>query len=222
MFEVQAAKTPHATAIASSGLSLTYRQLNRRANQVAHSLRRLGVAPEDRVAIRLERGFDLTAALLGVLKAGAAVVPLTHSWPRARVSRLLADVEPRVLIADARESGVGPVPVNLPGVTVASNLAAVIYTSGSTCVPPGGARSGNGRQCGHVRHAMLDAAAPQSRRIVRVEFRVNLAEVEAGILACTRASAVAVTVFETGEYGQELAPTWKRKRRRRRGTSGER
>jgi non-ribosomal peptide synthetase component F len=84
-FEAQAPKTPHAIAIASSGLSLTYWQINRRTNQVARSHRRLGVAPEDRVAIRLEPGFDLAVALLGVLKAG----------PAGKNPRVLGSTSPR-------------------------------------------------------------------------------------------------------------------------------
>ena len=82
LFEEQVLKTPHATAVVFEDESLSYDELNRRANQLAHYLHQLGVRPDDRVAICVERGLEMIVALLAVLKAGGAYVPL-----RSRLSR---------------------------------------------------------------------------------------------------------------------------------------
>src|SRR5215470_3527004 len=76
LFEEQVERTPEAVAVAHAGTTLTYRELNQRANQLAHYLRRLGVGPDTLVGLGLERGLEMAVALLGILKAGGAYVPL--------------------------------------------------------------------------------------------------------------------------------------------------
>ncbi|MFZ2407662.1 MAG: amino acid adenylation domain-containing protein [Methylobacter sp.] len=164
LFEQQAEKTPEACALVYEGQTIGYDQLNRRANRLAHHLRALGVRCEDRVAICLERGFEMVAGLLAVLKAGAAYVPLDPDYPSERLEYMFGDCSPAALITqtgllarlpaadegqmpvivlDDRESiraidrqpGHNPDPVAL-GLTP-SHLAYVIYTSGSTGWPKG-------------------------------------------------------------------------------------
>ncbi len=101
LFAAQAARTPEAVALVSADGSLTYGELNARANRLAHSLRRLGVGPEVRVAVALPRGLDLVASLLAVLKAGGAYVPLDPGYPPERLSLVLEDSEASLLLTTA-------------------------------------------------------------------------------------------------------------------------
>ncbi|MEA2599254.1 MAG: hypothetical protein QOF89_246, partial [Acidobacteriota bacterium] len=133
----QASRTPDAVAVVFGGESLTYRQLDRRANGLALRLLELGVGPEVRVGIALERSLEMVVALLGVLKAGGSYVPLDPSYPAERLAFMREDAGlAEVLteeslheipeVARAPRSGVG-----------ADNAAYVIYTSGSTGRPKG-------------------------------------------------------------------------------------
>ncbi|HEY4575449.1 MAG TPA: amino acid adenylation domain-containing protein, partial [Thermoanaerobaculia bacterium] len=154
LFEATAAERPGAVAVAREGESLTYAELNARANRLAHHLRRLGVGPESLVAVCLERTLDLPAALLGVLKAGGAYVPLDPTYPAERLAWVLADSRARVVLTQSSlqaalpglgdrtmaldradlsgESAANPQPLGGP-----ESLAYVIYTSGSTGRPKG-------------------------------------------------------------------------------------
>jgi amino acid adenylation domain-containing protein len=154
LVEEQVARTPDAVALVFGDASLTYRELDARANRVSHRLRGFGVGPEARVAVAMERGLELLPAILGVLKAGGAYVPLDPGYPPERLAYMLADSAAPVLLTQARLAGALPVP---PGVAVveidadgddgpaervesgagARNLAYVIYTSGSTGRPKG-------------------------------------------------------------------------------------
>ena len=80
------------------GKQLTYRELNRRANQLAHYLRRLGIGPEKLVGICIERSIEMVIGLLGILKAGGAYVPLDPSYPRERLAFMLDDSQCSVLL----------------------------------------------------------------------------------------------------------------------------
>jgi len=154
--EEHARLRPDATAVRSGSASLTYGELNRRANQLARRLRRLGVGPEAIVGICLDRSVEMVIALLGILKSGAAYLPLDPSYPKTRLAFMLDEAQVRVLVtqqalipqlpdssaqriyldSDAEDlmceseqdpaSGVAP-----------ENLAYVIYTSGSTGKPKG-------------------------------------------------------------------------------------
>ncbi|MCC7416299.1 MAG: amino acid adenylation domain-containing protein [Acidobacteria bacterium] len=98
LFEQQAQRTPDAVAVEFHGLQLTYAQLNAKANQLAHCLRGLGIGPDDRVAIAVERCLGLTVCILGVLKAGAAYVPIDVSYPAERLTYMLADSRAKALV----------------------------------------------------------------------------------------------------------------------------
>ncbi|WP_186029602.1 AMP-binding protein, partial [Burkholderia gladioli] len=91
LFEAQAARTPEAVALVAEDGTLSFDGLNRRANQVAHRLLALGARPDDRVAICTERSVDMVAGLLGILKSGAAYVPIDPSYPDERIAYMLAD-----------------------------------------------------------------------------------------------------------------------------------
>ncbi|HEX6435453.1 MAG TPA: amino acid adenylation domain-containing protein, partial [Gemmatimonadales bacterium] len=149
----QAAATGPALAVVDERSSLTYRALDQRANQLAHHLRRLGVGPEVRVGVCLERSVDLIIGLLAVLKAGGAYVPLDPSYPRERLEFMLRDSSADVLLTQSGLSLPDPgIPVlcldsenwteeaaATPPVTdvCPDNLAYVMYTSGSTGRPKG-------------------------------------------------------------------------------------
>ncbi|MHB8524061.1 MAG: amino acid adenylation domain-containing protein, partial [Limisphaerales bacterium] len=155
-FEAQAAKTPDALAVASANGRLSYGELNRRANELAHHLQRWVRQPGDLVGVFMERSVDMVVALLAIFKAGAAYVPLDPTHPKDRIAFLVGDAGPVVLLTQQTLSGklpTGPVPIlcldadtwtapsespSNPAIEVtASDLAYVIYTSGSTGVPKG-------------------------------------------------------------------------------------
>ncbi len=156
LFEAQVAASAEATAIICEEERLSYEELNRRANQVAHYLRGLGVGPEVVTGVCLERGVALVVALLGVLKAGGVYLPLDPSYPRERLEFMLADAEAAVLWTERRWAGMfgdsraqivcadeieasvesGSL-ANPAGETRPEQAAYVIYTSGSTGRPKG-------------------------------------------------------------------------------------
>jgi len=132
LVERQVDRTPDATAVLAGDRELTYRELDERANQVANALLANGIGRGDRVAVRLPRGPALVAALLGVLKSGAAYVPLDPSLPTARVDLLLADSGAKPLPDSGNAATTRPnVPVD------PEDIAYCIYTSGSTGRPKG-------------------------------------------------------------------------------------
>ena len=156
IFEHYALARPDAAAILSDTGSLSYAQLNMRANQLAHYLRTLGVQAEVPVAICLERTPELLVALLAILKAGGVYVPLDPASPAARLAIILGDVDARLILTERKFSDVlpreglrltyvdadadiiaGQSEANLPTTTTALNLAYIMYTSGSTGVPKG-------------------------------------------------------------------------------------
>ncbi|HEY8207243.1 MAG TPA: amino acid adenylation domain-containing protein [Myxococcaceae bacterium] len=148
LFAAQARRTPDAVALELDGAQLTYGQLHRRAHQLAHHLRALGVGPETIVGICAERSFDLVAGILGVLEAGAAYLPLDPSYPPDRLALMVREAAPPLVLAQEgmesllppevrkvrldAEGPEGPLPDGSP-----DGLAYVIYTSGSTGRPKG-------------------------------------------------------------------------------------
>src|SRR5215467_4169657 len=98
LFEEQVKKTPKAEAVVFEDASLSYEELNRRANRLAHYLRELGVKPDERVAICVERGLEMVVGLLGILKAGGAYVPLDPEYPAERLRYMLEDSGPVALL----------------------------------------------------------------------------------------------------------------------------
>jgi amino acid adenylation domain-containing protein len=156
MFDEQAARRPDAVAVVYEQESLTYAQLNSRANQLAHHLRSLGVGPEVRVGMCLERSLEMVVAWLGILKAGGAYVPLEPTHPPGHLDFMLQDGDVHVVLTQQRLlerfSDYGGAVVCLdtgwrmiaqeqesapPDHARPENLAYVIYTSGSTGKPKG-------------------------------------------------------------------------------------
>jgi amino acid adenylation domain-containing protein len=102
LFEEQAAARPDAVAVVWDGGALTYGELDRQAGRIARRLRRLGVGPESRVALYLERSAEMVAAVLGILKAGGAYLPIDLSYPRERLELLLEDAAPVAVVGTTR------------------------------------------------------------------------------------------------------------------------
>jgi natural product biosynthesis luciferase-like monooxygenase protein len=102
LVEARAELAPDAVAVVFEDQQLTYRQLNRRANQLAHRLRRLSVGPETRVGIYMERSLDMIVGLLGILKAGAAYLPLDPTYPKERLAFMVEDAEAAVLLTQSK------------------------------------------------------------------------------------------------------------------------
>ena len=102
LFETQVAKTPDAIAVVFADQRLTYWELNSRANQLAHYLRKLGVGPETLVGICMERSMEMIVGLLGILKAGGAYVPLDPIYPKERLAFMLEDSRAPFLLTQAR------------------------------------------------------------------------------------------------------------------------
>jgi amino acid adenylation domain-containing protein len=156
VFAQQAARTPAAVALIADDMSITYGALERRANQLAHYLRTLGVGPEVLVGLSVARSCDMVVGLLGILKAGGAYVPLDPTYPQERLAFMLEDAQLTVVVTQEyfRErlpaSGVTLVCLDTAWPTIAAynetapesgttpaHLAAVLYTSGSTGQPKG-------------------------------------------------------------------------------------
>ncbi|MBV9773241.1 MAG: amino acid adenylation domain-containing protein, partial [Gemmatimonadetes bacterium] len=156
LFEARVERAPDAVALVSGGEALTYRELNERANRLAHHLVGLEVGPDARVALCLERGPEMVTALMGILKAGGAYVPLDPAYPAERLAYMLADSAARVLVTQASladrlpADGIRVVRVDTDAARIAresstypwvpvgpDNLAYVVYTSGSTGRPKG-------------------------------------------------------------------------------------
>ncbi|MEW6737531.1 MAG: amino acid adenylation domain-containing protein, partial [Acidobacteriota bacterium] len=161
LFEAQVRHQPDAVAVVFEETRLTYRTLNARANQLAHYLRSIGIKPETRIAICLERSVDMIVSVLAVLKAGAAYVPLDPAYPRERLMLMLEDAQAALLITQQSVIKTLPMAVasiftmpifsidadyqlltdkseeNLVTNITQQNLAYVIYTSGSTGKPRG-------------------------------------------------------------------------------------
>jgi amino acid adenylation domain-containing protein len=154
LFEEQVQNTPDAAAVVCEDQSLTYGELNRRANRLAHHLTSLGVGPGSTVGVLVERSPEMIVALLATLKAGGAYVPLEPSYPKARLAHILEDTRTKVVLTQDRLARRLPRrkltvvrldPANLgsereenPACQItAGNLAYVMYTSGSTGRPKG-------------------------------------------------------------------------------------
>jgi amino acid adenylation domain-containing protein len=156
LFEAQVEQTPAAIAVEFQGESLTYRQLNQRANQLAHALRKRGVGPDTLVGICVHRSFEMLVGMLGVLKAGGAYVPLDPANPADRLAFMIEDAGLSLVLTQDRLAGeiafsgadvlcldrdwaaiAVESEANLALIVGPTNLAYVIYTSGSTGNPKG-------------------------------------------------------------------------------------
>jgi amino acid adenylation domain-containing protein/FkbH-like protein/non-ribosomal peptide synthase protein (TIGR01720 family) len=156
LFEEQVERTPNHVAVVFENESLTYRELNNRANQLAHYLQELGVKPDTLVGICVERSLEMIVGILGILKAGGAYVPLDPEYPQQRLSFMLEDTQVKVLLTQEHlveqlpkyeanllmlekicEKIEQNSPDNLSNALTPFNLANVIYTSGTTGKPKG-------------------------------------------------------------------------------------
>lgn len=154
LFASKVAKNPESSAVIAGAISYSYGELDSKSNQVAHALQQMGVRSETLVGVCLERHAGLPIALLGILKAGAAYVPLDPSFPQDRLSYMLADSgasvivteaslavpasSAKVLLLDAEATTVAQQPETTPEIAIEKeSLAYVIYTSGSTGRPKG-------------------------------------------------------------------------------------
>ncbi len=204
LFAAQAARTPEAIALSypERNTKLTYRELERRSNQLAHTLRKLGIGPDTPVALSVPRSPEMAVAVLGVLKAGGAYLPLDPAYPQARLAFMLADAGAPVLLTlqesaeqlppfaghkiciDTEWEAIAAEPdTPLPGTVALENLAYIIYTSGSTGRPKGVA----------MRHAPL----------------VNLIEWQARATALNRAERTLQFASLSFDVScQEMFSTW--------------
>ena len=185
-FKVQVARTPNAVALVFEDQALTYQDLNLRANKLAHHLEALGVGPEVRVGIYLERSLEMVVGLLGIIKAGGAYVPLDPAYPQERLTFILRDAQVPVLLTQQRlltglieprpavvcldtdwqriagESGTDPITTVAPG-----NLVYVMYTSGSTGIPKGVAVE-HQQLCNYLHGVLKRLALPNSASFATV------------------------------------------------------
>src|SRR5579864_8928753 len=210
LFEEQVQRTPNAIAAVFGMDSITYGELNARANQLAHHLIRLNVGPETLVGIFLKRSLELPVALLGILKAGGCYLPLDPEYPETRLSQMLTDAAPvvvlstdalaeclpgeaNVLIYDApdvrfaldREPAWNPSNAERKAMLFPSNAAYVIYTSGSTGTPKGVAIC-HSNVSGLLSWAISDLGAQRLSRVLAttsLNFDVSVFEIFAPLLA---------------------------------------
>lgn len=156
LFEAQVARTPDETAVRCGDRTLTYGQLNQRANQLARELRDRGVSPEDFVGLCVERSLEMIIGLMAILKAGGAYLPMDPTYPAERLALMVEDAEPRVILTQGSLLQQLPVhsaqcfcldadweavahhsPSDLKVAVQPHHLAYIIYTSGSTGRPKG-------------------------------------------------------------------------------------
>ena len=154
LIEDQVERTPEAPALIFESRRISYREVNARANRLAHYLRRVGVGPDVLVGVFAERSVEMVVALLGVMKAGGAYLPIDPACPKERLRAMLQDADPPVLLTQKRllvtlpEHDIHTIcldrdghmlasepATNPPAVTGGKNLAYAIYTSGSTGLP---------------------------------------------------------------------------------------
>lgn len=221
LFEAQVARTPDALALYSVQAQLTYRELNRRANQFAHYLQKLGVTPDTLVGIMLERSVEQIVALWGILKAGGAYLPLDPAYPGKRLGFMLEESHASLLVtrgelradlhgmarvidmehdadAIARESGENPTSAVRP-----NNLAYVIYTSGSTGQPKGVQIEHRGLCNTAIVQQQTFALKPGARMLqfASLNFDASIFEI---VMALTAGAALYLTPREAQMSGSGL------------------
>ncbi|MDH4582498.1 amino acid adenylation domain-containing protein, partial [Pseudomonas sp. BN415] len=209
-FEAQVARAPQAIALRQEGLRLSYAELNRRANQLAHRLQAAGIGPEVRVAVCLERGPQLLVALLAVLKAGGAYVPLDPEFPAERLRHMLADSRAPLLLSQSSlrdelhalgtdaecwwldQSNDDGAESNPAPLATGEHLAYVIYTSGSTGKPKGVAvrRAGLGNFLASM--AAAPGLAEEGRMLALTSLSFDIAALELYLPLVSGASVVLV------------------------------
>jgi amino acid adenylation domain-containing protein/non-ribosomal peptide synthase protein (TIGR01720 family) len=151
LFEEQVDKTPDNIAVVYDKQKLTYRELNEKANMLALRLREIGVKPDDFVGIATERSLEMIVGIYGIIKSGGAYVPMDPEYPEDRISYMISDCKPKVIVTYKADIKAGDIPIinlgdqkifkdkveNLEKVNKSRDLLYVIYTSGSTGKPKG-------------------------------------------------------------------------------------
>ena len=203
-FEQQVDRAPEATAMAFEGEQVSYLELNRKANQLAHYLKRLGVGPEVIVGIYLNRSVEMIISLLAVLKAGGSYLPMNPRDPKERLSFILSDTRASVVLSDAKLARTLPshnaklvrldadrdviaqqCVENPPAEALPDNLAYVIYTSGSTGKPKG-VKLTHGGLCNLVREQARSFGISARSRVLQFassSFDASTSEVFVTLLA---------------------------------------
>jgi len=210
LFEAQVERTPEGVAVVYEEEQLTYRELNRRANQLARYLRRRGIGPEEAVGIAVERSPEMIVGLLGILKSGGAYVPLDAGYPAERLAYMLEDAGPRVVLTQERlrdrlpETSAGVILLDRDWPEIAQedgmnltrsdagvssrNLAYVIYTSGSTGQPKGVMVEHRGLcNLAHARVAALDLH-PNDRLLQFASLSFDVCSSEVATALCSGAT----------------------------------
>jgi iturin family lipopeptide synthetase A len=211
IFEEQVERTPRAVAVVDEDRELSYEELNRRANQIAHYLRKLGVGPDVIVGLCMERSVEMVVGLLGVLKAGAAYMPLDPEYPAERLTYMLQDAQLKFLLTQERlqdifagftgsmicvdtqrlgkileESDANPDGSNVDP----ENLAYVLYTSGSTGRPKGVGMT-QGPLCNLVAWQLISNSGPhRTLQFTPLTFDVSFQEIFATL--CSGGSLVLI------------------------------
>ncbi len=216
LFEAQARRTPDAVALRFRGQSLTYSQLDVRANQLAHALRRRGVGPETRVALSVERSLELAVGLLGILKAGGAWVPVDPLLPRERLAFMLEDSGASVLVTqsallerfseahharaiclDSEKDALSRERTEAPVTGVEPcHLAYLLYTSGSTGTPKGTAVEHRGVANLVTQEAVAYGIGPDSRVLQFASLSFDLSVEEVFTTLCSGATLVQAPLEE--------------------------
>jgi amino acid adenylation domain-containing protein len=226
LFEAQVERTPDAIAVVFEGEQLTYGELNRRANQLAHHLRSLGVGPEVPVGIRMEHSLEVIVGLLGILKAGGAYLPLDPAYPKERTAFMIEDAQIPVLLVQERlmdglprhaakvvsldsdwkiiatESVENPVDS-----AIFESLAYVIYTSGSSGQPKGVLVS-HGSIVNHCRDIARYYELVASDRILQfasLSFDLSLEQILPTLLVGATLVLQAPKVWPIAEFNHVLA-----------------
>ncbi|MEU2565153.1 amino acid adenylation domain-containing protein, partial [Streptomyces longispororuber] len=197
LFERQAGLTPDAVAVTTEFQDLTYRELDERANRLAHELIRRGAGPETLVGLSLPRTADLVTALLGILKSGAAYVPIDPRYPSARLGHILSEARPQLILTDTDTESVLPADDSAPRLRLdeldlgggaadlpatgllPDNTAFVMYTSGSTGKPKGVAVTHRGVVNGVTRLAAVVGVEAGCRMLAgtSINFDVSVFEI---------------------------------------------
>ncbi len=226
LFEAQVERTPDSVAVVFETEQLTYGELNRRANQLAHRLRALGVGPEIVVAISLERSSEMVVGLLGILKAGGAYLHLDPAYPKERLAFMLKDAQvsvlltrehlaagfaeqnARVICLDTDRESIARESVENPGcATGPENLAYIIYTSGSTGLPKGVLVS-HGAIAGHCRNVQTYFEL-DSRDVVlqfaSLSFDVSLEEILPTLTVGARLVVMGTDIWHPAEFHRKVS-----------------
>ncbi|MEV8532241.1 amino acid adenylation domain-containing protein [Streptomyces sp. NPDC051211] len=225
LFEAQATRTPDGDAVVFGDTVVSYRELNERANRLAHRLIGLGVGPEQFVALAVPRSVEMVVALLGVVKAGAAYLPIDPGYPADRIEYMLADGDPALVlttaaVADRLPAGERPVIVldqDEDGTYPATDPSDadrtapltldrpgyVIYTSGSTGRPKGVVVSHRGIASVAGTHVDRLGLGPGSRflLVVSISFDVSMADI---VMTLSSGAALVVPGPDQQAVGQEL------------------